>query len=51
MSQEIITRIENFAVRSGKSESTIARKGFNDGKTWTRLRNGCLLYTSPSPRD
>ena len=43
MSQEIITRIENFAASSGKSESTIARKVFNDGKTLTRLRSGGQL--------
>jgi len=43
MSQEIITRIENFAANSGKSESTIARKVFNDGKTLTRLRGGGQL--------
>ena len=43
MNEEIITRIENFAARSGKSESTIARKVFNDGKTLTRLRSGGQL--------
>lgn len=43
MSQDIITRIENFAASSGQSESTIARKVFNDGKTLTRLRSGGQL--------
>lgn len=43
MSQNIITRIENFAASSGQSESTLARKIFNDGKTLTRLRNGGQL--------
>ena len=43
MSQDIITRIENFAAVSGQSESTIARKVFNDGKTLTRLRSGGQL--------
>ena len=43
MQQEIINRIEAFVVSSGKSESTIARKVFNDGKTLTRLRNGGQL--------
>jgi len=43
MSKVIITRIENFAAISGQSESTIARKVFNDGKTLTRLRNGGQL--------
>jgi len=43
MSQDIITRIENFAASSGQSESTLARKIFNDGKTLTRLRNGGQL--------
>jgi len=43
MSQHIITRIETFAESSGQSESTIARKVFNDGKTLTRLRGGGQL--------
>ena len=43
MQQDIINRIEAFVVSSGKSESTIARKVFNDGKTLTRLRNGGQL--------
>ena len=43
MSQDIISRIEKFAARSGRSESTLARKIFNDGKTLTRLRNGGQL--------
>lgn len=43
MNQDIITRIENFAASSGQSESTLARKIFNDGKTLTRLRNGGQL--------
>ncbi len=43
MSQNIITRIEEFAASSGQSETTIARKVFNDGKTLTRLRNGGQL--------
>ena len=43
MSKIIITRIENFAEHSGQSETTIARKVFNDGKTLTRLRNGGQL--------
>jgi len=43
MSIEIITRIENFSKRSGQSETTLARKIFNDGKTLTRLRNGGQL--------
>ena len=43
MNQDIITRIENFAASSGKSESTIARKVFNDGKTLNRLRSGGQL--------
>ncbi len=43
MSQDIITRIEIFAAASGQSESTIARKVFNDGKTLTRLRSGGQL--------
>ena len=43
MSQDIISRIEEFAARSGRSESTLARKIFNDGKTLTRLRNGGQL--------
>jgi len=40
MIKAIIKRIEHFAADSGQSESTIARKVFNDGKTLTRLRNG-----------
>ena len=43
MSQDIITRIEKFASETGKSESTIARKVFNDGKTLKRLRDGGQL--------
>ena len=43
MSQDIIKRIVNFAASSGQSESTLARKIFNDGKTLTRLRNGGQL--------
>jgi len=43
MSKNIITRIEEFAASSGQSESTLARKVFNDGKTLTRLRNGGQL--------
>ena len=43
MSDIIISRIHNFAASSGQSESTIARKVFNDGKTLTRLRNGGQL--------
>lgn len=43
MSQDIIIRIEKFAAASGKSESTIARKVFNDGKTLKRLRDGGQL--------
>ena len=43
MSQDIILRIEEFAASSGQSESTLARKIFNDGKTLTRLRNGGQL--------
>ena len=43
MSQDIITRIERFAAETGKSESTIARKVFNDGKTLNRLRDGGQL--------
>lgn len=43
MSEIIITRIEKFAALSGQSESTIARKVFNDGKTLNRLRNGGQL--------
>ena len=43
MSQEIIIRIEKFAAKVGQSESTIARKVFNDGKTLKRLRDGGQL--------
>ena len=43
MSDIIISRINSFAAVSGQSESTIARKVFNDGKTLTRLRNGGQL--------
>ncbi len=43
MSRDIINRIESFAASSGQSESTLARKIFNDGKTLTRLRNGGQL--------
>ena len=43
MSRNIINRIESFAASSGQSESTLARKIFNDGKTLTRLRNGGQL--------
>jgi len=43
MQNDLIKRIENFAASSGQSESTVARKVFNDGKTLTRLRNGGQL--------
>ena len=43
MIDKIINRIESFAANSGQSESTVARKVFNDGKTLTRLRDGGQL--------
>lgn len=43
MSDIIISRIKSFAESSGQSESTLARKIFNDGKTLTRLQNGGQL--------
>ena len=43
MTNSIISDIEQFAAKTGQSESTIARKVFNDGKTLTRLREGGQL--------
>ena len=34
-----------------RTDETRARLGVDLGKIWVRLRQACLLYTSPSPRD
>ena len=45
-----LNKDEETTVTIGGEEYTIKVVGFNDNKVVLTI-NGCLLYTSPSPRD